>query len=76
MVIVLTGLDGPSALISNLMCAVAREALGLLPSMVSSAWQAVHAYAFDDPGASACPVEMLVPFVPLLRALANVAGAA
>lgn len=75
--ILLGKLDGPSALLSsNLICAAAREALGLLPSIVPAAWQAIHAYAFDDRGASACPVEILVSFLPLVRAVANVAGGA
>jgi hypothetical protein len=71
--VILGKLGGPSALLSHLVCAVAREALGLLPSIVSAAWQALQAYAFDDQKAWPCPLEMLVSFLPLLRVVAGAA---
>jgi hypothetical protein len=68
--IVLGNLDGQVAQVGNFLGCRAGDALGLLPSIVLSALQALQAYAFDHQGLSACPVRMLVSFMPLLHVLA------
>jgi hypothetical protein len=66
-------LDGPAGHLTNLLGTAAREALRLLPYLVPAAWQALQAYAFDHQWFSACPFQMLVSFLPLLRVMAGTA---
>ena len=53
---------------SNLLCGAAREGLGLLPSIAPVAWQAMHAYVFDD-HLSECLLQLLLSLRPLLHAI-------
>jgi hypothetical protein len=73
LVILFGRLDEPPVQLTTLLCAAAREALGLLPSIVSPAWQALQAYAFDHQRSFPCPLQTLVTFWPLLRILAGAA---
>jgi hypothetical protein len=66
-------LDGPAGHLTNLLGTAAREALRLLPYLVPAAWQALQAYTFDHQWFSACPLQMLVSFLPLLRVMAGAA---
>jgi hypothetical protein len=66
-------LDGPAAHLTNFLETAAREALRLLPYLVPAAWQAFEAYAFHHQWFSACPLQMLVSFWPLLQVIAGAA---
>ena len=41
------GLNGAATPLCHLFCAITREALGILPSLVLAAWQASWAFALD-----------------------------
>jgi hypothetical protein len=66
-------LDRPATATMCLVGTAAREALRLLPYLVPAAWQALQAYAFGHQWFSACPLEMLVSFLPLLHVIAGAA---
>jgi hypothetical protein len=66
-------LDGPAAQVTNLLGTAAREALGLLPTVVPAAWQALQVYTFDHQGFSLCALQMLASFWPLLHVVAGAA---
>ena len=73
-IVILFGrLDGPAALLTNLLGAAARETLETLPSFIPAAWQVLQAYAFDQQRCSPCPLQMLVSFWPLLHVVAGAA---
>jgi hypothetical protein len=55
---------------SNLPCGTVREGLGLLPSIVPVARQAMQAYAFDH-HLLECLLQMLLSLWPLLRVMAG-----
>ncbi len=67
-VILFQKLDGPAALLANLLGMAAREALELLPSIVPAAWGTLQAYAFDHQQFSPCSLQTL------LSLLATAAG--
>jgi hypothetical protein len=71
--VLLRNLDWPVAQVESFLCSRAVDALRLLPGIVLSAWQTLPAYAFDHQGFSACPLQMLVSFWPLLHVLAGAA---
>jgi hypothetical protein len=73
LVILFGRLDGPAAHSTSLFGIAARGALKLLPYLVPAAWQALQAYAFDHHWFSACPLEMLVSFWPVLHVMAEAA---
>ena len=66
-------LDGLECQSISLLGAIAREALMLLPSPLSTAWQVLRAYVFGHPLLSSWPLEMLVSFWPLFRVIAGAA---
>ena len=73
-VVILIGkIDGPVTHLTNLLGAGAREGLKLLPYLVPAVWQALQAYAFDHQWFSACPLQMLVSFWPLLHVITGAA---
>ncbi len=70
LVILFGKLDGPAAqLTTNLLGPTAKTAPQLLLSLVPAAWQAWQAYAVDHQ----CPLQLLVPFWPLLHVIAGAA---
>jgi hypothetical protein len=71
--VLLRNLDWSVAQVGSFLCNRAVDALGLLPCIVLPAWQTLQAYAFDHQGLSACPLQMLVSFWPLLHVLAGAA---
>ncbi len=62
-------LDGAACQVSHIFCAIAREALGVLPSVVLAALQASLAHAFDHFRVLECLLQMLVSCWPLPLAL-------
>jgi hypothetical protein len=66
-------LDAAAAQLSRLLCAVAGEALGALPSVVLAASRVLQSDALDHQRLSPCALQMLVSFSPLLRVMAAVA---
>jgi len=64
-------LDGPAAQLNNLLCMAARETLGLVPSFVPAAWQALQTYVFLQQMLSPCPLPVLVSCWPVLRVVAG-----
>jgi hypothetical protein len=70
-VIVLGRVDRPSGQLANLLGVVARDALELLPAIVSAAWQVPQ--ALDHQWRSPCPLHVLVSLWPLVRIVAGAA---
>jgi hypothetical protein len=65
--------DGPASQVTNLLDAVARESLELVPYIGSATWQALQVYAFGHQRFSPCPLQVLVSFWPLLHVMASAA---
>ena len=65
------GLDGAACQLSHLFCAIAREALGVLPSVAPAAWQASSACVFDHHWLLECILQMLVSCWPLIHTMAG-----
>jgi hypothetical protein len=65
-------LDGQGTVLCNLLGAAAWEGLDLAPCLVTAAWHALQASAFDL-RVSSCSLHILVAGLPLLQALAGVA---
>ena len=62
-------LDVTASQVSHIFCAIAREVLGVLPSVVLAAWQASQAHAVDHFRVVECLLQMLVSCRALLFAL-------
>ncbi len=74
LVILFGRLDGPAArLMTTLLFAAARTALGLLLSLVPAAWRALPVSAFDHQWVSLCPLQTLASVWPLVRVIAGAA---
>ncbi len=65
------GLNGAACQLSHFFCGIAREALGILPSVVLAAWQASQAFAVDCHRVLEC-LSQLVSFWPLILTMARV----
>ncbi len=66
-------MDRPAALLINVLGTAEREALKLLPYLAPGIWQVLQTHALDHQWFSACPVETLVSFWPLLHVVAGAA---
>ena len=64
--VVTLGLDGAACPLGHFYCAIARKALGLLPSVILAALQAWPAGAFDNHRLLECLLQMLVSFWPVI----------
>ena len=70
-IIILFGtLTGPAAQWGNLVGIAADKIVESLPCLVPAAWHVLQAYAFERVWHFACPIQMLVSFLPLLRVVA------
>ncbi len=59
-------LDGAACQVSHIFCAIAREAVGVLPSVVLAALEASLVHAFDHFRVLECLLQTLVSCWPLL----------
>lgn len=74
LVILFGKLDEPAArLMTSLLGAAARTALGLVLSLVPAAWQGLQTYAFDHHSFAPCPLQMVATFWSLLHVMAGAA---
>jgi hypothetical protein len=67
----LGNLDCAVAQGEDMFCAAAANALGILPCLVLSAWQAIQAYAFDQHRLLECLLQVLLSYWPLLLVVAG-----
>lgn len=65
------GLHHAVTQLGKLLCGTVREGLGVLPSIVLAAWQAMQAYAFDHQRLLGYLLQMLHSFWSLLRVAAG-----
>jgi len=71
LLILFASLDGATQLPSHLLGATAREALGILPTVLLTAWQALQANVPGHHQHLECLLQMLVSFWPLLLVVAG-----
>jgi hypothetical protein len=70
--VLLGGPELATAQLSHFLGTAAWGVLGVLPSIVAAAWQALQAYAFGHDQFLLCPVRMLVSLWPLVTLAAAV----
>jgi len=71
LLILFASLDGATQLLSHPLGATAREALGILPTVFLTAWQALQANVPGHHQHLDCLLQMLVSFWPLLLVVAG-----
>lgn len=73
LLVLLGGLHGPATELTCLLGTAATQALGLLPSFLPVAGQALLSYAADHQCSSPWPLPTVVSFWPMLHAIAELA---